>query len=145
MFRLNRCKFTTGTTVLQLNSKAATANTVYDLRKITTQELVFKDTDILYYDKATSNATGAFDADFADATVGENYYLDERKVLTANNGAYILKTEFVTSDDFNPHPKRWGFLFLTPYRVGIIVSQLSIIFCNSHPIQGGDFCSKTFL
>jgi hypothetical protein len=99
MFRLNRCKFTTGTTVLQLDSSAAEANTVYDLRKITTQELVFKDTDILYFDKATSNTTGAFDADFADATVGENYYLNERKVLTANNGAYVLKTEFITSDD----------------------------------------------
>lgn len=99
MFRLNRCKFTTGTTVLQLDNIAPTSNTVFDVRKITTQELLFKDTDIQYYEKETSNATGAFDAEFAEAIIGENYFEDERKVLTANNGAYILKAEFVTSDD----------------------------------------------
>jgi len=100
MFRLNACLFTTGTTSLVLENVLPSANIQYDLIKVSTQELAFKDTSIDYFFKLTSNTTGVTDASYTNIIANQDIVLDERKVvLSTANGTLIVKADLGTTDN----------------------------------------------
>lgn len=100
MFRLNACKFTTGTTSLVLQNALPVANIEYDLIKLSTQEIAFKDTSIDYFYKVTSNASRVTDSTYTNIIANQDLVLDARKVvLSSANGTLIIKADLGTTDN----------------------------------------------
>lgn len=100
MFRVNRCEFTAGTTNLILQNNLPSSNIEYDLIKISTHELTFKDTSIDYHYKLTPNVSRVTDATFTNIIANQDRILDERNVvLSTANGTLMIKAAIGTTDN----------------------------------------------
>lgn len=100
MFRLNACKFTTGTTSLVVQNILPASNIEYDLIKVSSQDLSFKDTTIDYFYKATDNTTVTLDSSYNSIIINKDLVLDARQVaLSSSNGSLLLKADIGTTDN----------------------------------------------
>lgn len=100
MFRLNACNFTQGTRSLVVENDAITSNSEYDLIKIVTQDLTFKDTGTDYFFKPTDNVTRTFDSSFVNIIQDSDKILDSRKIVLAGSGKSLqLKVDLSTTDN----------------------------------------------
>jgi hypothetical protein len=100
MFRLNACRFTTGTTSLVVENEQINANSEYDLIKLISQELTFKDTETNYFFKPTDNVTRTFDSSFVNIIQEEDRKLDSRKIVLSGSGKSLqLKVDLATTDN----------------------------------------------
>ena len=100
MFRLNICQFETNTNyALRVKNEAPTSNIEYDLLKLSTTDLSFKDTSISYSFRSMSNASRTLDSDYNDIVVNRDLFLDERKVVEANsNNSFLINASLITED-----------------------------------------------
>jgi hypothetical protein len=100
MFRVNFCRFTDNTTYyLYANNSLPTTNTEYDLIKLSSQDLTFKDTSINYFYKSKSNSTLTLDSDFSNVIINENEFLEERKIVTTTGQSIVLRADLRTTDN----------------------------------------------
>jgi len=100
VFRLNKCDFTLGVTTLRALNVFPTANTEFDVFKISSTDLIFKDTLITYAYKLTSNTTKTLDSDFTKTIINNDAYLDTRGVFLNNaNGSFQINAAIETIDE----------------------------------------------
>ena len=100
LFRLNACEFTVGTTSVVVENILPSANIEYDLIKISSQDLSFKDTSIDYYYKLTDNTTATLDSNFNNFIINKDLLLDERQVVfSTSNNSLILRSDIETTDN----------------------------------------------
>lgn len=100
VFRVNACEFTVGDTFLFADNLVPSSNLEYDLIKLSSQDLIFEQTELDYSYKSTSNATGILDSSYSRIFNQENIFLNERKIVysTANN-SLLVKVDFSTQDN----------------------------------------------
>jgi hypothetical protein len=100
VFRLNACSFSTTKTELAVKNKIPASNVEYDLMKISSQDLTFKDSTINYFHRLTDNTTKTISSTFTNILVNENKVLDSRKVVyNSSADSLILKAELETTDN----------------------------------------------
>lgn len=100
MFRLNICQFESDANyILRAKNEAPTSNLEYDVLKLSTTDLSFKDTSISYSFRSVSNASRVLDSDYNDIVVNKNLFLDERKIVEANsNNSFLINASLITND-----------------------------------------------
>jgi hypothetical protein len=81
MFRVNACEFTVGDTFLFNDNLLPSSNVEYDLIKVSSQDLLFEQTQLDYSYKGTSNATGSIDSSFTRVFNQENVFLNEIRIF----------------------------------------------------------------
>jgi hypothetical protein len=85
---------------LVVENEQISANVEYDLIKLVTQELTFKDTETNYFFKPTDNATRTFDSSFVNIIQEEDRKLEARKVVLSGTGKSLqLKVDLTTTDN----------------------------------------------
>ena len=100
MFRLNACNFTEGTRSLVVENDEITSNSEYDLIKIVTQDLTFKDAGTNYFFRPTDNVSRTFDSSFVNIVQDSDKKLDSRKVVLEGTGKSLqLKVDLSTTDN----------------------------------------------
>ena len=103
MFRVNACEFDTGNTyTLFANSSVfgLSSNVEYDLIHAASQDLTFKNTNIDYYYKATTNSTATLDSAFTNIPLKRDTILENRKIAySTNTGSLRLQANLSTDDD----------------------------------------------
>lgn len=99
MFRINRCTFTVGTTSVVLDNVTPSANLYIDGFNLSSKDLVFKDTSIVYNYKQTTNASITIDAAYTQVVRDQNIDLDNRGVILTTANSFISKFDLTTSDD----------------------------------------------
>lgn len=104
VFRLNKCDFTLGSSTLRALNVYPTSNTDFDLFKVSSTDLIFKNTLITYGYKLTSNTTKTLDSDFTNTIINNDTYLDTRGVFLNNaNGSFQINATLETADrDVSP-------------------------------------------
>jgi len=104
VFRLNKCDFVTGSRVLRALNISPTSNTEFDVFKVSSTDLIFKNTLITYAYKLTSNTTKTLDSDFRTTIVNNDTYLEQRSVFLNNaNGSFQIDATIETIDkDVSP-------------------------------------------
>lgn len=104
VFRLNKCDFTLGSSALRALNIYPTANTEYDLFKVSSTDLIFKNTLITYTYKSTSNTTKTLSGEFEPIIINNDIYLDDREVFLNNaNGSFQINAILETADkDVSP-------------------------------------------
>jgi len=100
VFRLNKCDFTLGAKTLRALNVFPTSNTEFDVFKVSSTDLIFKNTLITYVYKLTSNATKTIDSSFTTTIINNDTYLDERGVFLNNaNGSFQIDATMETADE----------------------------------------------
>jgi hypothetical protein len=100
MFRLNACNFTQGNRTLVVENAQITSNSEYDIIKVVTQDLTFKDAETNYFFRPTDNLTRTFDSNFVNIIRDSDRRLEARKVvLSGTEKSLQLKVDLTTTDN----------------------------------------------
>lgn len=100
VFRINACQFNTSQTNLVVKNKSPSENVQYDLMKVSSQDLTFKDSSINYFHRTTDDATQILTTNYTNILVNEDKVLESRKVVfNSNTESLILKAELQTTDN----------------------------------------------
>lgn len=104
VFRLNKCNFLTQQKTVRILNNAPLANTEYDVFKLNSTELLFKDTLTNYQVKTTSNVSKTLSSDYENTVINNDIYLNERGViLNTSNGSFDINV-LMNSTDANVSP-----------------------------------------
>ena len=131
MFRLNFCQFDTAPRTIYTDNLRPLANLEYDIIKLTSQDLVFQNTNIEYSFRGTSNnnPSAGLDPYYTDVVLLKDYTAADRKIILENKKSAEIKA-IISTNDVNVGP------MIDIERLGLVATKFTINDCG---LQSSNF------